>query len=45
MSDIVTTWFAVRFDPANFTVNTGDYTFVKYMTPPRRRSRLHVLVG
>ncbi|ELR12774.1 uncharacterized protein ACA1_093090 [Acanthamoeba castellanii str. Neff] len=28
MSDIVTTWFAIRFNPQDLTVNTGDYTFV-----------------
>jgi hypothetical protein len=31
MSDIVTTWFAIRFNPQDLTVNTGDYTFVTYV--------------
>ena len=30
MSDIETTWFAIRFNPQDLTVNTGDYTFVTY---------------
>jgi hypothetical protein len=29
MADIVTRWFAIRFNPEDFTVNTGDYTFAK----------------
>lgn len=29
MTDIVTRWFAIRFNPETFVVNTGDYTFAK----------------
>jgi hypothetical protein len=31
MTDIVTRWFAIRFNPETFVVNTGDYTFAKYI--------------
>lgn len=30
-TDIVTRWFAIRFNPDDFMVHTGDYTFAVYV--------------
>jgi len=46
MSDIETTWFAIRFNPQDLTVNTGDYTFVTYAcrAPAFAREYIRVLI-